>query len=332
MRGRAGYAERVSERSGLSDLRLWWVKWRWYQRGALPWNRLALHRELARRRAFAKWPLNGEPLELLREGRLEIGEGTLLERGVWLTAGDAGRIRIGSGVFLNQGVMVAATGLVEIGDHCMAANGCFITDANHRFDDADQAGHLAGLRQPRADAARGQRLARGQRRRHQRRHDRRAKRDRRQQRRHLGHPGGIDRRRCAGARDARDRLPRRRAGSGSRDGSRAETPRRYLSTTTATASTANPANAAKASTARTVHGTTAALCPSRLASDARIVADEREREAQRDADRDAESLPGQRQQLLPDRFRGERDHASPTAGIGRDAERRRGSRRPARSR
>ena len=130
-----GYAGAVSEPQRMSDLRLWWVKWRWYQRGSLPWNRVALHRELARRRAFAKWPLNGEPLELLREGRLEIGEGTLLERGVWLTAGDSGRIRIGSGAFLNQGVMVAATGLVEIGDHCMLANGCFVTDANHRFDD-----------------------------------------------------------------------------------------------------------------------------------------------------------------------------------------------------
>ncbi len=119
----------------ISDARLWWRKWRWYQRGSLPWNRARLHREFARRRAFAKWPLNGEALELFREGRLEVGQGTLLERGVWLTAGDAGRIRIGAGVFLNQGVMVAATGLVEIGDHCMAANGCFITDANHRFDD-----------------------------------------------------------------------------------------------------------------------------------------------------------------------------------------------------
>jgi acetyltransferase-like isoleucine patch superfamily enzyme len=34
--------------------------------------------------------------------------------------------------------MVAAVDLVEIGDHCMFANGCFVTDANHRFDDPDQ--------------------------------------------------------------------------------------------------------------------------------------------------------------------------------------------------
>jgi acetyltransferase-like isoleucine patch superfamily enzyme len=35
-------------------------------------------------------------------------------------------------------VMVAAAELVEIGDHCMFANGCFITDASHRFDDRER--------------------------------------------------------------------------------------------------------------------------------------------------------------------------------------------------
>src|SRR6202042_3843652 len=45
------------------------------------------------------------------------------------------RVRIGSGTFLNLGVMVASLELVEIGDHCMFANGCFITDSSHRFDD-----------------------------------------------------------------------------------------------------------------------------------------------------------------------------------------------------
>ena len=34
--------------------------------------------------------------------------------------------------------MVASVELVEIGDHCMFANGCFVTDGNHRFDDPDQ--------------------------------------------------------------------------------------------------------------------------------------------------------------------------------------------------
>jgi acetyltransferase-like isoleucine patch superfamily enzyme len=35
-------------------------------------------------------------------------------------------------------MMVASMTLVEIGDHCMFANGCFVTDANHRFDDPDR--------------------------------------------------------------------------------------------------------------------------------------------------------------------------------------------------
>jgi acetyltransferase-like isoleucine patch superfamily enzyme len=123
---------------GSSELRTWWRKWRWYERDALPWRRLAIHRELARRGAFARWPIQGDVLEMLRDGRLEVGEGALFEPNVWLTAPDPGRIRIGAGCFLNLGVMVAAVELVEIGDHCMLANGCFVTDGAHRFDDPDR--------------------------------------------------------------------------------------------------------------------------------------------------------------------------------------------------
>jgi acetyltransferase-like isoleucine patch superfamily enzyme len=77
-------------------------------------------------------------LEALREGRLEIGSGTLLEPDVWITAPGDARVRIGEGTFLNIAVMVAAVELVEIGSHCMFANGCFVTDGNHRFDDPDK--------------------------------------------------------------------------------------------------------------------------------------------------------------------------------------------------
>jgi acetyltransferase-like isoleucine patch superfamily enzyme len=118
-----------------ADLRLYLQKWRWYQRGSLPLNRAALHLELARRRAFARMPLHGDALQMLREGRLELGEHVLFEPGVWLTGPAPARIRIGGGSFLNLGVMVAATESVEIGEHCMFANGCFVTDADHRFDD-----------------------------------------------------------------------------------------------------------------------------------------------------------------------------------------------------
>jgi acetyltransferase-like isoleucine patch superfamily enzyme len=118
-----------------AELKLWAQKWRWYERNSLPWNRARIHWELMRRGAFARWPVHGNLLEAFADGRLEIGSNTLLEPGVWITVPAPGRVRIGSGSFLNLGVTVAALGLVEIGDHCMFANGCFVTDADHRVDD-----------------------------------------------------------------------------------------------------------------------------------------------------------------------------------------------------
>jgi acetyltransferase-like isoleucine patch superfamily enzyme len=124
-----------AERPGIAELKLWLQKWRWYERNTLPWNRARIHYELMRRGAFARWPVHGNLLEALREDRLRVGRNTLFEPGVWITAPHQARVHIGSGTFLNLGVMVAALHLVEIGDHCMFANGCFITDADHRFDD-----------------------------------------------------------------------------------------------------------------------------------------------------------------------------------------------------
>jgi acetyltransferase-like isoleucine patch superfamily enzyme len=121
-----------------ADLRLWLQKWRWYEQNSLPWNRARIHWEFARREAFVRWPVHGNVLEALGEGRLEIGKQVLFEPGVWITAPDRARVRIGGGTFLNRGVMIAAVELVEIGEHCMLANGCFVTDGAHRFDDPDR--------------------------------------------------------------------------------------------------------------------------------------------------------------------------------------------------
>jgi acetyltransferase-like isoleucine patch superfamily enzyme len=117
------------------DLKLWAQKWGWYQRNSMPWNRGRIHYELARRRAFARWPLHGDVLEALRDGRLEVGAHVLFEPGVWITMPQPARVRIGSGTMFNLDVMVAALELVEIGENCMFANGCVITDADHRYDD-----------------------------------------------------------------------------------------------------------------------------------------------------------------------------------------------------
>jgi acetyltransferase-like isoleucine patch superfamily enzyme len=118
--------------------KLWAQKWRWYERGSLPWRRARLHWAMADRGAFARWPIHGNVLEMLDEGRLELGEHVLFEPGVWLTAPAPARISIGTGSFLNLGVQVAAVERVTIGAHCMFANGCFVTDGNHRFDDRDK--------------------------------------------------------------------------------------------------------------------------------------------------------------------------------------------------
>jgi acetyltransferase-like isoleucine patch superfamily enzyme len=125
----------AADRASVARLRLWAQKWGWYEHNSLPWNRARIHWEVMRRGAYVRWPVHGNVLEALREGRLEIGAQALLEPGVWITAPGPARIRIGGGTFLNLGVMVAAGELVEIGDHCMFANGCVITDSDHRFDD-----------------------------------------------------------------------------------------------------------------------------------------------------------------------------------------------------
>ncbi len=72
--------------------RLWARKWRHYERNSLPWNRARIHWEFLRREAFVRWPVHGNVLEALREGRLQVGGGTLLEPGVWITA--PGRARV----------------------------------------------------------------------------------------------------------------------------------------------------------------------------------------------------------------------------------------------
>ena len=100
-----------------SQAKLWAQKWRWYQHNALPWNRARIHWQLMRREAFARWPLHGNVLEALEQGRMEVGANALFEPDVGIAAPGEARIRIGAGTFLNLGVMVAAHELVEIGAH-----------------------------------------------------------------------------------------------------------------------------------------------------------------------------------------------------------------------
>jgi acetyltransferase-like isoleucine patch superfamily enzyme len=118
--------------------RLWWVKHRYYERNRRLSRRLRINRHMARSGAFIRFPVDGEVLEALDEGRLRIGEGTLLEPGCWLTLGPRAEIEIGTGCFLNKNTMLAAAERIEIGDHVMFANNCFVGDADHRYDDPEK--------------------------------------------------------------------------------------------------------------------------------------------------------------------------------------------------
>src|SRR5215475_12577564 len=109
--------------SGQSGWRVWWAKRRWYERNRRLARRWRLARHAARGGFFVREPFEGELLEALEEGRLRIGEGTLLEPGCWLTLAPQARIEIGADCFLNR--------------HTMLANGCFVGDSAHRFDDPD---------------------------------------------------------------------------------------------------------------------------------------------------------------------------------------------------
>jgi acetyltransferase-like isoleucine patch superfamily enzyme len=116
--------------------RIWWRKWRWYERNS---PAVEPDRHSSRDGAAGAHSRAGRSTETSSRHSATAGSmwasTTLFEPDVWLTISDEGRIRIGAGTFLNIAVMVAAQNLVEIGDHCMFANGCFVTDANHRFDD-----------------------------------------------------------------------------------------------------------------------------------------------------------------------------------------------------
>ncbi len=117
--------------------RMWLHKRRWYERHHGPFRRFRLDREMARRGAYIRHPIEGPVLDYLHSGRLEVGQGTHFEPGCWITMSDRARIEIGAGCYLNRETMLAAEGEITIGDHVMFANGCFIGDASHRFDDPD---------------------------------------------------------------------------------------------------------------------------------------------------------------------------------------------------
>jgi acetyltransferase-like isoleucine patch superfamily enzyme len=121
----------------LTHWRTWWIQRRWYERNRRLRRRWRINRHAARGGFFIRHPVEGEVLEALDSGRLKVGADTLFEPGCWLTLGPEARIEIGQGCFLNRETMLAALERIEIGDHVMFANGCFVGDADHAYDDPD---------------------------------------------------------------------------------------------------------------------------------------------------------------------------------------------------
>jgi len=124
----------------MSDQRgwkMWWQKRRWYERNNRPFRRLRLDREMARRGSYVRHPVEGDLLGGLRSGQVEMGQGCHLEPGCWFTMSERAKISIGDDVWFNRNVMLAVEKELTIGDHTMFANGCFIGDASHRFDDPE---------------------------------------------------------------------------------------------------------------------------------------------------------------------------------------------------
>lgn len=123
---------RVSGR--LHRARVYGEKWAEFNRNSLPWKRLAIHREMARRQAFVRWPMEGNVLEAFRKGWIELGPHVHFEPHVWIDV-LGGRLSIGEYSKITLGVMIVSSERVEIGKHCGIGAGSFISDSDHRFDD-----------------------------------------------------------------------------------------------------------------------------------------------------------------------------------------------------
>ena len=60
----------------------------WYERNRRPWNRARIHLHMLRAQAYIRFPIEGNVLDSLDDGRLTIGEQTLLEPRCWITIAD----------------------------------------------------------------------------------------------------------------------------------------------------------------------------------------------------------------------------------------------------
>jgi acetyltransferase-like isoleucine patch superfamily enzyme len=126
----------VSGRPLHQKARLLYQKWAYYERNERFWRKVRLRRHMLRGEYYVRLPVHGNLLEALDEERAEIEPWVLVESGCWFALyPETATMAIGEGSIVNLGCMIAASERIEVGRHCMFANHCFLTDADHRFDD-----------------------------------------------------------------------------------------------------------------------------------------------------------------------------------------------------
>ncbi|WGL53307.1 acyltransferase [Nocardioides sp. BP30] len=117
------------------------LRWLGHQRlrnkDQLFWRRWRLGVALLRRGVHYRHPLQGNLLQMLQEGRLQIGPRSYLESSMTIRGNEGARILIGAGAEFNRNVTIGAGHLVVIGDHVLVGQGSYITDVNHVFADPD---------------------------------------------------------------------------------------------------------------------------------------------------------------------------------------------------
>lgn len=103
-----------------------------------PWRRWRLAYEMARRGVYHHAPLQGNPLQMLREGRLSIGRRALIEQNVTIHGNVGARILIGAGAGFNRNVTLGAGFLIVIGDNVLVGPNSYITDVDHVYADPER--------------------------------------------------------------------------------------------------------------------------------------------------------------------------------------------------
>jgi acetyltransferase-like isoleucine patch superfamily enzyme len=77
-------------------------------------------------------------LEVAKGDRITIGDNAKLGKDIYLGAFSSGELVIGSNTYVGRYTIILSHKSVRIGDDCLIAPGCHITDVNHGFRDPDK--------------------------------------------------------------------------------------------------------------------------------------------------------------------------------------------------